>query len=100
MKLFVVHQGDFLCICNYKIKFILRTVYLYFLVYIKMDYCLYQNSASNGLNQHHCSAAESGTFPFLPPKIFDQRNGSCPTSKKFFSTKNESKCTQTSQSVN
>lgn len=35
-----------------------------------------------------------------PSKIFDQRNGSYPTSKKFFSTKNESKCTQTSQSVN
>lgn len=35
-----------------------------------------------------------------PSKIFDQRNGSCPTSKKIFSTKNESKCTQTSQSVN
>lgn len=65
-----------------------------------MDYCLYQNSASNGLNQHHCSAAESGTFPFLSPKILDQRNGICPTSKKFFQQKNESKCTQTSQSVN
>lgn len=67
-----------------------------------MDYCLYQNSASNGLNQHHCSAAESGTFPFLPPKILDQRNGSCPLPRKFFQQffQNESKCTQTSQSVN
>lgn len=77
----------FVFIYNYKIKLLLRTNYLYFSVYIKMDYCLYQNSASNGLNQHHCSAAESGTFPFLSPKIFDQKNGSCPRSKKFFSTK-------------